>query len=125
MKKNLSIEEKRENEKKTVSFMIQLYCKKKHGQKKALKSPDFMCEECKSLLEYVNQRIDHCPFMATKTFCSNCPVHCYKKDRREQIKKVMRFSGSMMLFYHPVKAIRHVASTIKEKKTLKKNAKNS
>ncbi len=125
MKKNLTIEEKRADEQKTVTLMIQLYCHVKHKQKKAMKAPEFMCSECKELSEYVNQRVWHCPFTQTKTFCSNCPVHCYKPEKRQQIKNVMRFSGPLMIFYHPVKAIRHVTSTIKEKKNLKKNAKKS
>ncbi len=28
-----------------------------------------------------------------RLFCSNCRVHCYSPDMRQQIKKVMRFSG--------------------------------
>ena len=40
--------------------------------------------------------------MESKTFCSNCRVHCYCPDMREKIRMVMRFSGPRMLFYHPV-----------------------
>ena len=29
--------------------------------------------------------------METKTFCSNCRVHCYRSEMREEIRKVMRF----------------------------------
>lgn len=29
---------------------------------------------------YARLRSDKCPFMETKTFCSNCKVHCYKED---------------------------------------------
>lgn len=29
--------------------------------------------------------------METKTFCSNCKVHCYKPEMREKIRDVMRF----------------------------------
>lgn len=118
MSKKLTVEEKRKDEQKTVSLMIQLYCKKNHKQKNAMQSPDFMCEKCKNLLSYVDQRILNCPFMETKTFCSNCRVHCYKKEYREEIRRVMRFSGPRMLFYHPVKAICHVISTIKEKQKI-------
>lgn len=116
--KKLTVEEKRQDEQKTVALMIQLYCKKNHKQKNAMKDAEFMCEKCKNLLSYVDQRILNCPFMETKTFCSNCHVHCYKKEYRKEIRRVMRFSGPRMLFYHPVKAIRHVISTIKEKQKI-------
>ena len=55
--------------------------------------------------------------METKTFCSNCRVHCYRSEMREEIRKVMRFSGPRMIFYHPA-AIRHVIETQKERRRL-------
>ena len=57
-------------------------------------------------------------FMETKTFCSNCRVHCYKPQMREEIRNVMRFAGPRMLFYHPIMAIRHVITSAKEKKRM-------
>ena len=97
------IQGKREREKRTVALMIRLYCRKKHGTKKNLLS------RMRSLLsQYAMQRSDKCPFMETKTFCSNCRVHCYKPEMREKIREVMRFSGPRMILHHPVMAVRHV-----------------
>jgi len=109
------IESKREREKRTVSLMIRIYCKKKHGTKKGL------CPECEALDAYARMRSDKCPFMETKTFCSNCRVHCYKADMREKIRAVMRFSGPRMIFSHPIMAIRHVIESKKEKRRLEKD----
>ncbi|MGO4947482.1 nitrous oxide-stimulated promoter family protein [Blautia sp. Sow4_E7] len=106
------IEKKREREKQMVSQMIALYCKKQHHSRSGL------CKECAALDAYARMRSEKCPFMETKTFCSNCKVHCYKPEMREKIREVMRFSGPRMLFHHPVAAIRHVAETKKEKKKL-------
>ena len=108
----MDVQSKREREKKVVSFMIALYCRKKHHTKGRL------CAECAALEEYAGQRSDHCPFMETKTFCSNCTVHCYKQEMREKIREVMRFSGPRMLFVHPLMAIGHVLESRKEKKRL-------
>lgn len=105
---------KREKEKELVSQMIALYCKKQHGSKHGL------CAECAELDAYARMRSDKCPFMETKTFCSNCKVHCYKPVMREKIREVMRFSGPRMIFTHPIAAIRHVIETKKEKKRLEK-----
>lgn len=99
---------KREREKETVSLMIALYCRKKHHCKT-------LCPECAALDRYARMRSDKCPFMETKTFCSNCKVHCYRADMREKIRCVMRFSGPRMIFHHPVMAIRHLIETKKEK----------
>ncbi|MBP1580880.1 MAG: nitrous oxide-stimulated promoter family protein [Oscillospiraceae bacterium] len=109
-----SVESKREQEKRIVALMIRLYCKKKHGRKTEL------CQECQALHDYAMLRSDKCPFMETKTFCSNCKVHCYKADMREKIREVMRFSGPRMIFHHPLMAIRHVIESKKEKRRLEK-----
>ena len=109
---------KRQKEKEMVSQMIALYCKKKHGSKNGL------CEACAELDDYARMRSDRCPFMETKTFCSNCKVHCYKPAMREKIRDVMRFSGPRMIFHHPITAIRHVIETKKEKKRLEKANEN-
>lgn len=114
MRKDIAI--KREQEKKMVSQMIALYCKKKHGVKHGI------CRECEELDTYARQQSDRCPFMETKTFCSNCKVHCYKPAMREKIREVMRYSGPRMIFSHPVTAIRHEIETKKEKKRLEKES---
>ena len=108
----MNIQTKREREKEMVSQMIRLYCRKKHGSKQGL------CPECAALEQYARLRSGKCPFMENKTFCSNCKVHCYKQEMREQIRAVMRFSGPRMLFVHPIMAIRHVIETKKEQKRL-------
>lgn len=102
--------DKREQEKETVSLMIKIYCNKKHHTKGEL------CEACSELNTYARMRSDMCPFMETKTFCSNCKVHCYKPQMREKIREVMKFSGPRMIFHHPVTAIRHVIENRKEKR---------
>lgn len=113
-------ESKREREKKMVSEMIALYCKKKHHTKITRKKDGLhkeeLCPECRELAEYARTRSDRCPFMETKTFCSNCRVHCYKPEMREKIREVMRFSGPRMLFYHPIMALRHVIESRKDDK---------
>lgn len=107
-----SIESKRQREKQMVSQMIALYCRRNHHTKGKL------CPDCAALSAYAQARSDRCPFMETKTFCSNCRVHCYKPEMREKIRAVMRFSGPRMIFSHPVAAIRHVVETKREKKRL-------
>lgn len=91
-----------EKEKRTVKLMIELYCQKKHGHKESL------CEECSELLEYAHKRLSYCKFGDEKSSCSKCPIHCYKKDMKEKIKEVMRFSGPRILLYNPYEFIRHI-----------------
>ena len=106
----MDVQSKRQREKEMVGAMIALYCRKKHGTRKGL------CPECEALLEYACRRSDCCPFMETKTFCSNCKVHCYRPEMRQKIRDVMRFAGPRMLFVHPVAAVRHLIESRREKK---------
>ncbi len=107
-----SAEKKRQQEKQLVSQMIALYCRKKHHSKRGL------CPACAQLNTYANLRSDKCPFMETKTFCSNCKIHCYRPDMQQRIREVMRFSGPRMIFHHPIIAIHHGIEKMKEKRNL-------
>lgn len=90
-----------EFEKGALRKMISIYCKgQKHGEP--------LCQDCRALLDYALQRTDACTFGNDKTFCSQCPIHCYEPDMRDNIKKVMRYSGPRMLYHDPVIAIRHI-----------------
>ena len=95
-------EAKAAHEKKIIEEMIRLYCKKKHGTQK------FLCSECGELLSYALNKIDKCPFIKEKTFCSACKVHCYGQEMRKKIKTVMRFSGPRIFLYHPLLVIKHI-----------------
>lgn len=110
-----NVQEKREREKSVVGLMIEVYCRGNHGTRKGQ-----LCPECEALRDYAWLRSDKCPFMESKTFCSNCRVHCYRPAQREQIRAVMRYAGPRMMFHHPVMAIRHVIESRKEKKRLEK-----
>jgi len=95
-------------EKKAVKAMIALYCRKNHHSKS-------LCEECSSLLNYCYARIEHCKFKEDKPNCDKCPVHCYNKTMREQIRIVMRYSGPRILFHNPLLAIGHLLRNLKKK----------
>lgn len=106
-------DKKRRKEQRVVEEMIRLYCRKNHP---GYNESSTMCRECRKLSDYAKQRSEHCPFMEHKTFCANCKVHCYKPEMREQIRKVMRFSGPRIILYHPAMAVWHLICSIKEKR---------
>ena len=110
-----NLDKKRADEKLLVSEMIALYCRKQHSTPKGA-----LCPECRQLHDYALARIEKCPFMETKTFCSACKVHCYKPEMREKIRTVMRWAGPRMLPVHPVLSIKHVSVTLKSKREAKK-----
>jgi len=91
-------------EKKTVSIMIEMYCRDRHDGR----AESGLCERCRQLHDYAMQRIEKCPLCLTKPTCANCPVHCYKKDMRERIRTIMRYAGPRMIRRHPILAVLHV-----------------
>ena len=91
-----------DKEKRILAVMIKIYCRKKH------RSQD-LCEECRALLSYALNRLDHCRDGENKGFCNQC-YHCYNKVNQAKIRKVMGFSGPRMIFYHPIMVIRHLLS---------------
>ncbi|MFV1965025.1 MAG: nitrous oxide-stimulated promoter family protein [Pirellulaceae bacterium] len=91
-----------ERERRTLTTMLQLFCRGHHTTRDAL------CEDCASLLEYAFCKLDRCAFGADKPVCAKCPVHCYKPAMRERIQQVMRYAGPRMLLCHPGLAIAHL-----------------
>jgi hypothetical protein len=89
-------------ERKTVTAMLRIFCRRHHGGGR-----DF-CEACTELHAYAMCRLDRCPFGTEKPTCAACPIHCYRADRQDEIRKVMRYAGPRMLWHHPVLAIRHM-----------------
>jgi hypothetical protein len=85
---------------KTVDAMIRLYCRQQHGGH----TP---CAECQNLLDYAHTRLERCQFGEDKPTCAKCPVHCYGRHQREQIRDVMRYAGPRMLWHHPLLSLRH------------------
>ena len=90
-----------DEEKRVVEQMIRLYCRKQEGNKE-------LCAECQELLQYATARLEHCKFGEKKTTCKQCPIHCYRPQMKEQMRKVMRWAGPRMILYHPIAAIKHI-----------------
>jgi Nitrous oxide-stimulated promoter len=86
---------------KTLAAMIRCYCRAQH------RTVGGLCEECRGLLDYATIRLERCQFGESKPTCATCPVHCYQRERREQVKRVMRYAGPRMLWEHPVLSLRH------------------
>ena len=91
-----------DREARTVEAMIHLYCRDQHDGDGAL------CDACGALLAYARARLDKCPFRADKPTCARCPVHCYRPDKRAQVRTVMRYAGPRMLLRHPWLALTHL-----------------
>ncbi|WP_081625321.1 nitrous oxide-stimulated promoter family protein [Paenibacillus massiliensis] len=95
------------SEKYIVEKMIIVFCRgHRHSS-----NHSSLCPECNELLSYAHKRLDQCRFGESKSFCEQCPIHCYSRQMRARIKEVMRYSGPRMLLYHPGLALKHMASS--------------
>lgn len=103
-------------ERKVVSQMIGIYCHDNHQTSKGK-----LCPECSELDAFAHRRIDACRYGQDKTFCANCPTHCYRTDMREKIRAVMRYSGPRMLLHHPIAAIKHLILSKQEQRNIASN----
>ena len=89
-----------DREKRVVAIMIDFYCKRSHHG-------STLCNDCKYLRNYALFRLEKCVFENEKPACSVCKVHCYRTEMRENIRKVMRYSGPRILYAFPIHYIKH------------------
>src|SRR5574344_887141 len=94
---------KTEKDQRTVRMMIALYCT--HKLKNEEDRKDYA-----EVADYACRRLEHCSFGDNKPACKNCPIHCYAPQKREMMRKVMRWAGPRMLLYSPKAFFRHLAN---------------
>ncbi|MFQ5462398.1 MAG: nitrous oxide-stimulated promoter family protein [Phycisphaerae bacterium] len=95
---------------RTLATFVSVYCRDHHTDQSdrpfALKSPDLsamlgkellLCPTCAKLLAHACVKRMHCP-MDPKPACKHCPQHCYNPAYREQIQRIMQYSGRKLLF---------------------------
>jgi len=97
--------ERKDAHKKTVILMIGLYCREHNHE--LLNNGSSLCSDCRKVKEYSIIKLDNCRFGSSKPVCSKCSIHCYKPAKREEIRKIMRYSGPRMLYAHPIIALKH------------------
>lgn len=85
----------------TMSAMVRIYCRDQH------QTSTGVCAECEAFLNYANVRLERCHFGPEKPTCAKCPVHCYQRERREQVRVIMRHAGPRMIYEHPAMSLRH------------------
>lgn len=87
----------------TIEKMVHIYCRGKHGSLNGE-----LCNSCNEMNNYARLRLTKCPFGDKKGACADCKIHCYSRQMREEMKRIMRYSGPRMLIYHPGDFFRHI-----------------
>lgn len=106
---------------KTITAMVKIYCSNQHQNNK---TSSVICNNCRAFLDYAEKRLSYCPFQEQKPTCGKCTIHCYKQDRKEQAKIIMRYAGPRMLTRHPIMALRHLLDSRKVAPELQCRSKN-
>jgi hypothetical protein len=99
--KNSLVSARLAREWQTMTAMVRIYCRDQHHPTGGL------CAECRQFLDYASVRLERCRFGPAKPVCAKCPVHCYQRERREQVRVIMRYAGPRMLRKHPLMSLRH------------------
>lgn len=93
----------------TLAKFVHIYCRENHrgGEKRQfyykgkgsgeLSLPRMtLCEDCFKLLNHGIAKRAMCP-MDPKPMCKKCPNQCYHPFYKEQMRKVMKFSGIYLI----------------------------
>ena len=104
--------------KQMVAEIVALYCRKKHGAKRGT-----LCPDCAALLAFARERAERCPHKETRRFCSNCPTPCYG-SRREDMRRIMRYAATRLVFSRPGMVLSHAVQTIKQRRKRKSEKTN-
>lgn len=93
-----------------MASMLRIWCLDKHAH---TARHNGLCDECTELLAYAGQRLAKCPYGEQKPTCAKCPVHCYRRAQKEQVRQVMRYAGPRMLWRHPWQALLHMLDKLR------------
>lgn len=100
------LKSRRERESTIVKEMISMFCQSNH------KTNGKLCDDCQALTSYSEKRLQTCTFGEWKPVCKECPIHCYSTIRREQMRKVMQWTGPRMIYRKPLFAIVHIIDNL-------------
>ncbi len=101
-----SLTRKERKDLKVLALFTSVYCAAHHqaesGPLKNLPEelahlqPYMCCDECQNFLLYAIDRRLKCP-LEEKPTCKHCHVHCFRQGHREEVRKIMRYSGRALI----------------------------
>lgn len=93
---------------KVLVAFVRFYCHAHHRQngqqevplpeelRKRFSGTVHLCPECAALVGHGIQKRGKCP-LDPKPSCKKCHIHCYSKEYRAEIRKIMAYSGKRMI----------------------------
>lgn len=106
MNKSAAFTRKEKKDLKILAWFTAVYCRDQHaGSRRALDNlPTELvalqryacCSTCRDFLAYAIERRLKCP-VDEKPACKHCHIHCFRPGHREQVRKIMRYSGPALI----------------------------
>jgi hypothetical protein len=102
------VDQRKEKDIRILGRFVEVFCHENHPAPKRrfeykhldsdryLPQEVMLCDDCYDLLNHGLTKLLLCPY-DPKPICKKCLTHCYRPGYREQIKKVMRFSGMHLI----------------------------
>ena len=91
---------------KILAWFTSVYCRDHHAaeQKPLVDLPEQLvslqhyacCPSCQKFLLYAIERRLNCP-LEDRPVCKHCQVHCYRPEYRDEVRKIMRYSGKALI----------------------------
>jgi len=93
---------------KVLVAFVRLYCHAHHRQtgqqevilpeelRKRFSGTVHLCPECAAMVAHGFRKRSRCP-LDPKPSCKKCHIHCYSKEYRAEIRKIMAYSGKRMI----------------------------
>jgi len=103
---NMKKSKRIKKDEKVLKNFISIYCRENHLKQGIEVYKNGYCKECYGLLQYALKKNENCPF-DPKPQCKHCKVHCYSKEMRQKIRKVMKFSGIYLIKHGRIDLILH------------------
>jgi hypothetical protein len=99
---------KKRRDVRVLGKFVGIYCRERHREaaKSLFRIQDEelaarlgalqLCPDCARLLTHGVAKLSQCPY-EPKPSCRHCQTHCYAPGYRENIRGVMRFSGTYLV----------------------------
>jgi hypothetical protein len=95
-------------ERRTLALMVAHACRRQHGG-------EGPCAACQALLAYAGERLDRCPHRV-KPSCARCRIHCYRPERRTEVRSAMRAARWWMAWRHPWLSLGHLRDGLRRQR---------
>jgi len=105
-KKNTDLTKREIKDLRILALFTSVYCQDHHNCSRTplAELPEQLavldrypcCKTCLDFLRYAIERRLNCPVTENPN-CKHCQIHCYRAGHRDEVRKIMRYSGKRLI----------------------------